>query len=387
MTSIFASLAKPFSEFARLDTPRRAALLLLPVFLAVVIYEQSYQWGLREDYFFGYLTLPLCAWVLYERWPEIRKIFLGGDASPDTPPAPPPLPSPLASRLWDIPANAAVAGGTLLFMLGAFMRAIGGPNVFATYFNTCGFVAVFFGTAWLLCARDAAGHPLGFRERREFIRLLVFPGLVWLLSGPALYIMDTQVKIFLLLNVTKLVGALMNAMELNVTVSANYIILPPRSIGGPPDTVGVADACSGVRSLTACIFMGSFLSAIMVKGLFRKVILLGLSLVLALVLNFIRTTFLGVWSYKYGSPTIDLDPWGNAPKIPDPTGVLGADGAVQMIANPQFSIGAIHDIAGYAAMALTFIFLLLFIPLVNLRLRLSDAEVRERKLPPPVSPP
>ncbi|MDR1789045.1 MAG: exosortase/archaeosortase family protein [Opitutaceae bacterium] len=387
-----------FGTFAHLSAPSRLALALLPVFLGVVIWEQSYQWALRDDYFFGYFTLPLMLYVLYERWGEIRSTFTGSTATAasftnDANAAQPscsPLHPPRFPRLLTALPRLIVIAGVLLFALGAAMRAIGGPNVFATYFNTGGFVALFFATIWLVSERDAAGTPLTTGSRRRLLALLVFPGLVWIVSGPALFLMDTQIKIFLLMNVTKLVAALMNALDLHVGVSANYIILPARLEGGAPDAVGVADACSGVRSLTACIFMGSFLSAIMVHGRWRKIMLVVLSLGLALVLNFIRTTFLSIWAYKYGSASIELDPWGQPPKLPAPPLADGSpapllpDGSAPMIENPAFSIGAIHDIAGYVAMAFTFLFLLALIPLVNfhlsaLKLRLSDAEAEQRR--------
>ena len=113
--------------------------------------------------------------------------------------------------------------------------------------------------------------------------------------------------------------------------------------------------------------MGAFLSSIFVKGPVRKVILLAMSLVFAVVLNLMRTTFLTMWAFKNGSKALEYDLWGNAEKL--------ANGEL----NPAFTIGNVHDVAGYAAMTLTFLLLLASLPVVNLRLRRSDHEMNGKE--------
>ncbi|MDR1818595.1 MAG: exosortase/archaeosortase family protein [Puniceicoccales bacterium] len=337
----------------------RAALVLLPVLLAVVIAEQIYQWELREDYHFGFLVPFLAAYVLYDRWPELRKILSGADGNAAAGSAPAAAGTPVADAL----ANAAVVAGALVFGLGAFMRASTGPSVFATVFNTGGFVLTAAATLWLACATDTLGRPLPVDARRRFLAQLTFPLLVWLVSGPLLYLMDTQIKILLLRGVTALVTDFVNFLGQRVASEVNVISILTRPLpDGGFDQVGVADACSGVRSLTACVFMGAFLSAVFVRGLVRKTVLVALSLALALVLNFLRTTFLTLWACRHGSQAIDGDLWLNPPRL--------AGG----VPNPECG-AAVHDVAGYVAMGATFALLLLLIPLVNLRLRKSDAEM------------
>jgi exosortase/archaeosortase family protein len=229
--------------------------------------------------------------------------------------------------------------------------------------KTFGFIGVFIGSLWLFSAKNAAGRILGFRERVDFLRLFTFPVLVWLISGPMLYIMDTQVRTFLLVRVTLIVVSLLNGIGMDVSASQGIITLPRILPTGNHDIVGVTDACSGVRSLTACIFMGAFLSAIFVKGAVRKVVLLVMSLVFAILLNLVRTSFLTMWAFKNGSKTLEYDLWGNTVTLPngDP--------------NPAFTLGTVHDVAGYAAMSLTFLLLLALLPIVNLRLRRSEREM------------
>ncbi|MDR2844751.1 MAG: exosortase/archaeosortase family protein [Puniceicoccales bacterium] len=326
-----------------------AALLLGGV--GVVIWDQWSQWSTREDYTFGYLVPFFCLYVLYDRWPQLKAI-LSGETETEGKTASVPSPSP---RIWDTLVCVGLVFSLFLFGLGASMFAISGPNILATWFNTCGFIATFLGAAWLFIEHDGTGRALSFNERMTFIGLLVFPALVWFISGPFLYLVDTSIKIYLLREVTGAVVALMNGLDFNVEQQGNTILLPQLLADGQHDSVGVADACSGIRSLTACVFMGAFLSAIFIIGAVRKLVLLGLSIVFAILLNVLRTSFLTLWAFKHGSRALDFDLWGNTPK------------------SAEFTLGTVHDIAGYVAMGITFVLLVAMLPLVNLRLTREEA--------------
>jgi exosortase/archaeosortase family protein len=327
--------------------------------LGVVIWDQEIQWRTREDYAFGYLVPVFFGYVLFERWPQIRAVLLGEEPAPETIPGPSP-------KIYDVLVFAGLLLSLFSFAIGAVMRAVNGTNILATYFNTFGFLGIFAGGLWLFSAKNALGRTLGFRERVSFLRLFTFPVLVWLISGPMLYIMDTSVRTFLLVRVTLIVVDLLNSVGMDLHANQGIITLPRILPTGLHDIVGVTDACSGVRSLTACIFMGAFLSAIFVKGAVRKVVLLGMALVFAVVLNLMRTSFLTMWAYKNGSKALEYDLWGN------PVTLANGD------ANPAFTLGTVHDVVGYTAMTLTFLLLLAVLPVVNLRLRRSDQEMRGR---------
>jgi exosortase len=53
--------------------------------------------------------------------------------------------------------------------------------------------------------------------------------------------------------------------------------------------VGVAEACSGVRSLISCIFAGFFFSATLVRRPWARVLIIALAAPLAILMNFIRS--------------------------------------------------------------------------------------------------
>jgi exosortase len=61
-------------------------------------------------------------------------------------------------------------------------------------------------------------------------------------------------------------------------------------------TVGVEEACSGIRSLVSCVFAGFFFSATLVRQPWARVLIIGLSAPLALGMNFIRSLTLTLLS-------------------------------------------------------------------------------------------
>jgi len=112
-------------------------------------------------------------------------------------------------------------------------------------------------------------------------------------------------------------------------------------------SVGVEDACSGIRSLTACLFAGSFLAAVFLNRWWKKVLLVVCAMVFAFVMNIFRSLFLTTWAHLYGSDSIE---------------------------------GKVHDITGYAVLGFTCIGLLLLLPLFNLKLH---AEGEDEEDDPP----
>ncbi len=323
----------------KLDAPTKA-LTLLPVPMAgVVVFDQWFQWSTKEDYTFGYLVPFFSAYVLYERLPDIAAHFAPDENRAEEKPA---------SKFWEFCFAAGAFLSLMGFLLGGAMRAIGGPNIIGTFLNTFGFCGVAAAIVWMLSEKDSAGVVRGGRARALLLEKFTFPILVWVVSGPFLYLVDTRIKYVLLEKVTLVVVALLNAFDYAVSNSGNVILLP----GG--DHVGVADACSGIRSLTACVFMGAFLSALFVNGRLRKLLMLLLSGVFAVLLNLLRTAFLTLWAYRHGSQSLDLDFAGHAKN------------------SPEFSLGTVHDLAGYAAMGVTFLLLAALIPVINMQLKLPE---------------
>lgn len=328
---------------------------------AIVIWDQQYCWSSKDDYIFGYLVPFLCAFVLKERFHLLRAIFTGSPLATATDDSGEPTdefsPPAFIRSGWKTPwiLDLIFATGTLfsllLFAGGGVGTAIYGAAAVTTHENTMGFIGTAFGLVWFASAKDLAGTPLDLRTRLRVLMIFVFPICVWFVSGPFTFLVDSQIKTLLLDKVTATVVYLLNLFDFSLVQEGNIIVLP----GG--DTVGVADACSGIRSMTACVFAGSFLAAIFLHSWGKKVCFVGVSIVFALVLNVLRTSFLTVWSLWNGSKALDYDFFGN------PTDSV------------KFTLGTVHDVAGWTAMIITFIMLLMLIPLFNLKLTKTDEEM------------
>jgi exosortase len=158
--------------------------------------------------------------------------------------------------------------------------------------------------------------------------LFIFPVLVWLISAPLVSAIESQISLFLLRKVVTVVAFVFDMLGYPLEQQGNVLMLPK----GP---VGVADACSGIRSLTACLFAGSFLGAAFFAETWKKVTLVGAAMFFAFVMNLGRSLFLTGWAYAYGPDAIN---------------------------------GTVHDAAGYAVLGLTCVGLLVLVPLLNLKL-------------------
>ena len=314
------------------DVLALGAIILAMMGLAT--WDQWAIWSTKEDYTFGYLVPVFSLYVLYERWESLSPLLRGD--SPRGPDAPRWLRG-LAATLTFL--------CLVMFALGAAGRAIFGTGVVATLAIAFGLMGVMLGAAFL-AARGPDGAPSGVTRWRA-LGLLLFPAGIWIVSGPFLYLVDNQVKGPLLSMVTEVVAGVLRASGQEILVRGNILEFPNGQ------QVGIAEACSGIRSLSACVFVGAFLGALWVEGgfpgaLIRRVLLILAAGAAAVVLNIGRNIYLTFYAGEHGSKAIDLDFAGLAP---------GQEG---------FSaLGTVHDLAGNVAMAGAFLVLLALVPLVN----------------------
>jgi exosortase len=315
-----------------------AALGLSAGFMAFVAWDQSHWWSRKEDYSFGWLVPLFTAYVVYDRWPQILARLRAAETGP-------------ASARWvrwtlNTLAGLGLLCGALFFLLGAFYRAGAGTSQPGTFALTLGMVAivlplVFFNVPTAGAETGPAqGQAKGLRAlwvdgRFRVAALFIFPVLVWLISAPLVSAIESQISLFLLRKVVTVVAFAFDMLGYPLEQQGNVLMLPK----GP---VGVADACSGIRSLTACLFAGSFLGATFFTAMWKKVVLVAAAMFFAFVMNLGRSLFLTGWAYAYGPDAIN---------------------------------GTVHDAAGYAVLGLTCVGLLLLVPLLNLKLEQADAEV------------
>jgi exosortase/archaeosortase family protein len=308
-----------------------AALALGVGFLGFVAWDQSHWWRVKEDYTFGWLVPVFVAFVVHDRWPRIVKALetCAADGSPR-------VAGWRRVLAWIIVAGL-LAFGVLMFLLGSFYRAGAGTSQPGTLAITMGAVGILLALLFINAPEPATerSERSGFFDdaRVRLTALFLFPVLVWLISAPMVSAVETQLSLMLLRKVVTVVAFCFDLAGIPIEQQGNVLALPNGN-------VGVEDACSGIRSLTACLFAGSFLAAVFLDRLWKKITLVVSAMLLAFLTNLVRSLFLTAWAYHYGPHAID---------------------------------GAVHDIAGYAVLGLTVVGLLCLLPLMNLKIERAAA--------------
>jgi exosortase len=301
-------------------------LLGLTLFM---IWDQHYWWKLRDEYAFGFIVPLFVAYVIFERWPKILSLWKPAE------------PRESAQAGWfsivlQVTAALMVAGGALLFLLGAMYRAMEGQNLITSNFFAFGYANLLLGLVFLYANPDAHGRSMPLKERWQLTMVFLFPALIWMLSVPMFSAVYDAISMFLMNQVAVVVYYSFDVLGYAVVREGSVLRLP---LGD----VGVEDACSGIRSLTACLFAGSFLGAVYFKQLWKKVFLVGTAMFFAFINNIFRSLFLTAWAYAKG-----------------PTGL---DGHVYLFG---MDLGNVHDFTGWVVLGLTVICLLILVKLFSI---------------------
>lgn len=317
------------THFAPIPRAFLVALALATGFLAFVAWDQAHWWRVKSDYSFGWLVPVFVAYVVYERWGRISQALMACRATGSG------RVKGVSRWLLGIAVGTSLIGGLALFLLGAFYRAGAGTSQPGTLAITLGAIGILLPLLFLHAPESVAAAPssLWADARVKLTALFLFPVLVWLISAPMVSAVESQVNLVLLRKVVAVVAFVFDLLGLAVEQQGNVLVLPN-------GRVGVEEACSGIRSLTACLFTGSFLSAVFVEGVGRKVLLVVAAMAFAFLTNLGRSLFLTAWAYQYGPAAIE---------------------------------GKVHDIAGYAVLGLTVLGLVALLPLVNLRLTVDTS--------------
>ncbi len=306
-------------------------------FAAFLTWDQWHWWSVKEDYAFGYIVPLFVAYVVYDRWPKLIRLL----ATPPETRAP-----RWMRRIGSAKAGAGLALGLLLFAMGALYRAGSGVSQPGSLAMALGFSAIALCLIYLSAPDTAAagaptspgfaaGVRASFHETRTQVALLfVFPAFVWIVSAPLVSAVEHSLSLFLLEKVTGIVFFIFDMLGLPLERRGNVLAFPRGE-------VGVAEACSGIRSLTGSIFAGSFLAAVFLDRWWKKLGLVAAAMALAFLTNILRSLFLTAWAYTHGSAAIE---------------------------------GRVHDVTGYAVLGLTTAGLLLLIPIFNFRFNIPDIE-------------
>ncbi|MEX0330883.1 MAG: exosortase/archaeosortase family protein [Puniceicoccaceae bacterium] len=321
------------------------ALAGLSLFL---IWDQHHWWKLRDEYAFGFIVPLFVAYILYERWPLIAGGLIGEeDSSPKDGASKGSL--ILVDRGLQAISLLMVLGGLLSFLLGVLYRAMEGQNLIASNFLAFGYANILLGGAYLYSGRRAGGETIGLPERWHLAMLFLFPALIWMLSVPMFNAVHKTISTFLMNKVAIVVYHSFDLLGYAVVREGSVLKLP---LGD----VGVEDACSGIRSLTACLFAGSFLGSVYFAQFWKKVFLVGTAMLFAFINNIFRSLFLTAWAYGHGPEGLN-----------DHVVIFGMD------------LGNIHDFTGWVVLGLTVICLLLLVKIFSIRLEyeLPEEELNE----------
>jgi len=315
------------SDFFKLKKETQFGAWLLLGFLGFLVYDQIFYWQNKEDYSFGFLVPLFVGYVLFERWPAIKGYMLGTDTAKRSY-----YGGPLMT-VTTIVMGVGLVLSLLAFGLGGVLR-VQGPSNLASLLIASGFAGIALGMVYFNTDQDVTGRRLAWKERMSATLLFLFPALAWLISAPLVMFMDSTAKLILLEYVTTIVYNVFNFLGFTIIQERNVLVLP---LG----RVGVEDACSGIRSLTACIFAGSFLAAVFIDKFWKKVLLVCIAMVFAFFTNILRSLFLTGWSYAYGPEAIE---------------------------------GTVHDVAGYAVLGITSLLLIALLPIFNFTIAPPDEE-------------
>jgi exosortase len=282
------------------------ALGMVVLYLLVTIWDQSGWWMSDEEYHFGFLVPLFVGFVLMERWPVLRGILVdGGDATVhidgDLETAAPRWlkDGNRVAKLVGFGFGCLALGGLLVFLLGGVIRlAEGGLSVPSTLLFATSFGAIALSLPFIFVDKDVQGRCIPLHRRWVLVQMLLFPALIWMLAAPMPGFLKQDLKLFLLEKVVVVVFFVFEVFGYPLIKEGNTFVLPE-------GRVGVADACSGIRSLTGCVVTGSFLAAVCLKRLFPKIVLVLLAVVLAVVANLGRSLYLTIHAYRHGGDSID----------------------------------------------------------------------------------
>ncbi|MFA6286090.1 MAG: exosortase/archaeosortase family protein [Opitutaceae bacterium] len=176
---------------------------------------------------------------------------------------------------------AVIAGLVLVVLGGLFAAAVDWTHPLVSQMFACATTSFLF-AALLVLSGDGVRHvPFNWTS-------LVAIGL-WPLSAaipPGTY---QHITLTLQLGVTRIVLHALHLLGIPASTTGTVIELART-------TVGVEEACSGVRSLVSCIVAGLFFSATLVRAPWKRVLIVTLAIPLAIGMNILRSLALTLFA-------------------------------------------------------------------------------------------
>jgi len=186
-----------------------------------------------------------------------------------------------------------VFGTALLLLLLGSLLALGAAGLFAAALGWSHALVNFMLTSACVLMLGAGLVVLADRS----VRLISFNWAawvalaLWILTTPLPHGTYSRLTMALQLSVSENVLRTLHLIGVAALRQGNIIQLAQTS-------VGIEEACSGVRSLISCVFAGLFFSATLVRRPWARALLIGLSVPLALTMNFIRSLALTLLAHR-----------------------------------------------------------------------------------------
>jgi exosortase len=223
-----------------------------------LVSKLQYFWNTRPDLQFGWVVLLLCGYLFFESW-EKRPV------------------SDWRWRWWGL--TLAGLGAGLLFLVQIYQAAFGT--------NTASTAGLTLGVLLLVGAN--LGFAYGWRGIREFGMPFAFMMVAVPLPGAvhALLVNGLQARV----------------ATVDVEI-LNLVGVPAQQVGSlihlPNGTVGIDEACSGIRSLQSTIMASVFMGYLGLRNIGLRVLLVVAGVGLAVLGNLIRSLYLCLTAYSKG---------------------------------------------------------------------------------------
>lgn len=137
-----------------------------------------------------------------------------------------------------------------------------------------------------------------FNLGKEVVKILVFPLLFLLFMIPVPIALQSAVAFPLQLFATKISFFFIQALSIPVYQEGNMLYFAHAQLE-------VAEACSGIRSISAFTVLSVVFAYLLDKGWSRRIVLLASAIPLAMFTNIIRITGTGILAHFYGSRIAD----------------------------------------------------------------------------------
>jgi exosortase len=242
----------------------KTLLLLLPSFIALgwLVSKAQWYWNHRPDLQFGWGVLVICGYLFWMAWGN----------------------RPEARGRWSVSSLlCAVLGCGLLFLTQIYQAAFG--------MMPASLMGLAAGTMLVVAANLL--YAFGWAGLRHFAFAYGF----LLIALP----MPSAIQNLIVGGLQSLVAAI------NVEV-LNLMGVPAQQTGSliqlPLCTVGIDEACSGVRSLQASIMVALFVGYLKLQNNWLRVLLVVLGIGLATFGNVVRSLFLSLQAHWHGTEAI-----------------------------------------------------------------------------------